>query len=111
MGPFLVATVINYFYPKQSVVAARYIAAVATLTILVAVVLSCLAYAPTAIITSAQIGLAALMPLLGCLLGKQLRKKIIVFQMKFRIFLGPTAEFHHCKKSWTYTPRLFHNRN
>ena len=65
----MVATVINYFYPKQSVIAARYIAAVATLTILVAVVLSCLAYAPTAIITSAQIGLAAIMPLLGCLLG------------------------------------------
>merc|ERR1711953_1450717 len=40
VGPFLVATIINYFYPKQSVMAARYIAAVATLTILVAVVLS-----------------------------------------------------------------------
>ena len=69
VGPFIIGALINFKWTEKSKKAARVLTSLATLVILLALILSCVKYAPTAIISTAQIVLAALMPLIGGILG------------------------------------------
>ena len=69
VGPFIVGALINYKWTKAAKKAARILTPIATLVILIVLILLCIKFAPTSIISTAQIALAALMPLIGGSLG------------------------------------------